>query len=294
MKLAVVGSKGQLGSDCVSIMGSHYDVVGLDLPEFDVTDEAAVDSTVRSCHPDVILNCAGLTCVDDCETNREAAWRANALGPLHLARAARTTGATLVQISTDYVFDGAKPLPQPYVESDEARPLSWYGETKLGGERAVVENADRFIVLRTARLYGRHGRNFPKRILQLALSNPGKTLRVVNDQYGSPTWSHRLVAQIHKAVDCGCRGIYHATAEGSCSWYVFARRFLDLMKVEHALAPCRTDEYPTPARRPANSILENSRLKAAGINVMKEWDVDLEEFVATSREELLKEARRRT
>lgn len=293
MKLLVVGAKGQLGRDCVSLLQAQYEITGLDLPDFDMTSETAVNSEISSLQPDIIVNCAGYTRVDDCEKYRDAAMKANALGPMLLARAAHQAGSMLVHISTDYVFDGTRPPPEPYVETDEPHPLSWYGQTKLDGEKAVAENTDRFVVLRTAWLYGRHGGNFPKKMLQLALANPAKALRVVNDQYGSPTWSHRLADQIQKTTAYGCHGIYHSTAEGYCTWYEFARRFLDLMNVDHSLVPCRSDEYPTPAKRPVNSILENARLKAAGINVMKPWDVDLEEFVATFREELLLEARGR-
>lgn len=294
MKLLVTGSRGQLGRDCVSLMASQYEVMGLDLPEFDITSESHVRSTVSRFRPDIILNCAGFTRVDDCEKERDAAVKANVLGPGLLSRAAHETGALLVHLSTDYVFDGTHPVPSPYIETDQPNPVSWYGRTKLDGENAVAENTDRFIILRTAWLYGRHGMNFPKKILRLALANPGKTLRVVNDHYGSPTWSNRLAGQIREAIARNCRGVYHATAEGHCTWYDFARKFLDLMKVDHALVPCSASEYPTPARRPANSILENSRLKNECANVMREWDADLAEFVATFREELLREAEPRT
>ncbi len=291
MKLLIAGAQGQLGRDCAALLAPQHEVIGLDLPGFDISIEQQVDNAVGSLQPDVIINCAGFTAVDDCETSRDLAWKANALGPLHFARAARRTGAILVHISTDYVFDGTHPYPVPYLENDEPHPLSWYGETKLAGEKAVAANAERFIILRTAWLYGRHGRNFPKTILRLALKHPERALRVINDQYGSPTWSHRLAAQISKAIASDCQGVYHSTAEGYCTWHAFATRFLALMKVEHVLTPCRTDEYPTAAKRPANSILENGRLKAAGVNVMREWDVDLAEFVATFGDELLKEAR---
>lgn len=291
MRLLIAGARGQLGVDCVSVLGSQSEVVGVDLPEFDITSEAQVNDTVSSLSPDVVLNCAAFTSVDNCETARDAAWKANALGPSYLANAAHSVGSLLVHVSTDYVFDGSRPHPTPYREDDEPHPLSWYGETKLAGERAVAKNAGEFIILRTAWLYGRHGRNFPKTILRLALNNPGKALRIVNDQHGSPTWSYRLAGQINKAIACGCRGIYHATSEGCCTWYEFARRFLELMGVEHELIPCSTAEYPTPARRPANSILENGRFKAAGINTMGAWDTDLAEFVAAFRDELLQEAR---
>ncbi len=266
-------------------------MLGLDLPAFDVTNERQVSDAILAFHPDTIINCSAYTAVDACETSRDKAWKANAVGPMYLARASHLSGSLLVHISTDYVFDGTRPQPAPYLETDATRPLSWYGETKLAGEKSIAENTERFVILRTSWLYGRHGQNFPKTILRLALNNPDKVLRVVNDQYGSPTWSYRLAAQIDKVIACECHGVYHATSEGYCSWHEFARCFLDLMNVEYKMVPCSTAEYPTPARRPHNSILENSRLKAAGINMMKDWKTDLAEVVAAFRDELLAEAR---
>ena len=291
MKILITGARGQLGRDCQSILSPSHEVIATDLPEFDITDSQQIRERVVAVRPDVILNCAAFTRVDDCETQRTLAAQVNADAPRQLAAAARVLGAHLVHISTDYVFDGARPAPKPYVESDATHPLSVYGTTKLEGEKAVVASGTRFAILRTAWLYGRHGGNFPKTMLRLALAQPEQTRRVIAEQFGSPTWSWRLAEQIRAVIEARAEGIFHATAEGHTTWFGFASAFLAAMQVPHQLAPCGVADYPTPARRPVNSILENSRLKAAKLNKMKPWDADLAEFVSRYRDELLEEAR---
>ncbi|MCX7007347.1 MAG: NAD(P)-dependent oxidoreductase [Kiritimatiellaeota bacterium] len=269
MKILITGARGQLGRDCQAILGAAHDLVATDLPELDASDAAQVRDIAAAMRPDVILNCAAFTRVDDCEKQRDLAFRANEEVPRLLAAAARVLGAHLVHISTDYVFDGERPIPQPYRESDVTRPLSVYGMSKLAGENVVRASGARFAILRTAWLYGRHGGNFPKTMLRLALAQPAQERKVIAEQYGSPTWSW----------------------EGHTTWFGFASAFISAMGVPHKLAPCGVADFPLPARRPVNSILENSRLKAAKLNVMKPWDADLAEFVARYRDELLEEVR---
>lgn len=291
MKILLTGARGQLGRDCQSVLAPAHEVIATDLPEFDITDSQQIRERVVLVRPDIILNCAAFTRVDDCETQRALAAQLNAEAPRQLAAAARVLGAQLVHISTDYVFDGRRPAPQPYVEGDVARPLSVYGATKLEGEKAVAASGARFAILRTAWLYGRHGANFPKTMLRLALAQPGQTRRVIAEQSGTPTWSWRLAEQIRVVIEARAEGVFHATAEGHTTWFGFASAFLTAMRVPHQLAPCGVADYSTPARRPANSILENSRLKAAHLNVMQPWAADLAEFVSRYRDELLEEAR---
>jgi dTDP-4-dehydrorhamnose reductase len=291
MKILITGARGQLGRDCQEILRADHTLIATDLPEFDVTRAAQVRQEVETHRPNVILNCAAFTRVDDCETKKELAFRANAEAPGLLAQAARNADARLVHISTDYVFDGERPPPQPYTEDDATRPLSVYGASKLAGEEAVQASGARFAILRTAWLYGRHGGNFPKTMLRLALRQPERELRVINEQFGSPTWSWRLAEQIKVVIETGAEGLFHTTAEGFTTWYDFAAAFLRAMQVPYRLAPCRIVDYPTPARRPQNSILENARLKAADRNVMRPWATDMAEFVARYRGELLEEAR---
>ena len=215
----------------------------------------------------------------------------NARGPELLALSCREHGSRLIQVSTDYVFDGSRPVPQPYLEGDSASPASMYGKSKLAGEEAVQAVLDNHLIIRTAWLYGIGNKNFLKTMLRLALSGPNRTIKVVNDQHGSLTWSWRLALQIERLLSTDLTGILHATDEGHSTWYEGARYFLDCMQVPYSMVPCTTAEYPTPAKRPANSILENSRLKDAGCNLMIDWKEDVRLFVERYRDELLAEAR---
>jgi dTDP-4-dehydrorhamnose reductase len=289
MKIMIAGDKGQLGADCVQILGKTYDVLSFDLDEADITNTSEVESLVQSFAPDIIINCAAYTQVDSCETEKDLSWKVNAEGPENLAMSLRKIGGLLIHISTDYVFDGNKRVPDPYVETDDLLPVSYYGITKCQGEKKIKQIADRYVILRTAWLYGINGNNFLKTMLKLALKNPDNQIKVVNDQFGSPTWSYRLALQIAEIIDANEQGVYHATAEGHCSWYELAKYFLNKMDVPHAVVPCSSDEYPTPAKRPKNSILENRHLKAKGINIMEHWRDDVDQFIVNFRDRLLNE-----
>ena len=291
MKILITGSNGQLGTDCQSVLDPTHDVTPLDLPEIDITNRDATRSLIQTLRPDAIINCAAYTRVDDCESNEALATRVNADGPAILAEAAATIGAKLVHISTDYVFPGDRPLPTPYTEADATGPVSAYGRSKLAGETNVLAAGEHCALLRTAWLYGRNGANFPKTMLRLALADPSRTLRVVDDQYGSPTWSYRLAEQIAALLTDFAPGIYHATDEGHCTWYTFARAFLDAMRVPYSMEPCTSAEYPTPATRPTNSILENTRFKARNIHRMRNWREDVDSYAALYRDALIKETR---
>ena len=289
MKILLAGGTGQLGSDCRKVLKDRFQLFFPVSKDLDITDGAAVDRIMKEVVPDTVLNCAAFTRVDDCETEREAAWKVNVEGPTNLAKACRRCNAKLIHISTDYVFDGLKRIPEPYVETDKTNPLSYYGLTKLEGEKAIRKITENHAILRTAWVYGIAGKNFLKTMLKLALKDPRKEIKVVNDQFGSPTWSFRLAQQLEKVMIEDGRGTYHATAEGYCTWYGLAAAFLNRMKIPHSFIPCTTGEYPTPARRPTNSILENARLKASGLHVMKTWEEDLDQFVLLYGADLLSE-----
>jgi dTDP-4-dehydrorhamnose reductase len=290
MKILLIGKEGLLGRDCLEVFQENHEVLALEYRDLDISDPALVEEVVSRCRPEAMVNCAAFTQVDLCETEQEQAVQGNITGPRNLAASATRHGALLVHISSDYVFDGHKSLPDPYLEADPPHPLSWYGRTKLEGELAVQATTERYIIVRTAWMYGRHGPNFLKKILQLALSPQIPELKVVNDQFGSPTWSYRLARQLTRLLEAGGQGLYHASAEGYCTWFELASYFLDRMGVNKPLIPCPSSEYPTPAARPKNSILENQRLKEAGLNLMRPWQEDLDEFVAAFREDLLQEA----
>jgi len=281
----IIGHKGQLGTDCLSVLPG---VSGVDLPEIDITDRGQCFEKLNALRPEIIVNCAAYTAVDACESDARC-WKVNADGPRYLAEWAAANGAFLVHVSTDYVFSGTRPLFEASVETDITGPVSEYGKSKLAGEQAVLGSGADAAILRTAWLYGVHGKNFLKTMLRLALQNPEREIRVVNDQFGSPTCSHTLARQISAVIDSRATGVFHATSEGYCSWFDLASRFLKLMNVPHRIAPCTTADYPTPARRPANSILENARLKELGLNLFDDWETELERFVRAHRDSLIAE-----
>jgi dTDP-4-dehydrorhamnose reductase len=290
----ITGAKGQLGQDCNGILRKRHEVTALARDEMDITNLSDVDRRIRQFSPDIIINCAAYTKVDRCETEKDAAWKVNVAGAKNLAGCTEKYGSRLIHVSTDYVFDGRKGVPEPYVETDETNPISYYGKTKLEGERAVKGATDRFIIVRTAWLYGIGGHNFLKTMLKLSFMRSDNTIKVVNDQFGSPTWTYRLALQIERLIETNCRGIFHATAEGCCTWYELAGYFLKKMDVPHTLIPCTTLEYPTPASRPMNSILENTNLKDKGMNIMAHWKTDIDEFVLNFRNDLIKEIEKGT
>ncbi|MBW2327305.1 MAG: dTDP-4-dehydrorhamnose reductase [Deltaproteobacteria bacterium] len=290
MKIMIAGNKGQLGSDSEIVLGTDHELLAIDLDELDITNLSDVQNVVQDFSPHVILNCAAYTLVDKCETEKELAWNVNVIGPKNLALSVGKYGGRLIHISTDYVFDGRKKIPQPYAEADAPNPINYYGITKNEGEKAVRNALHEYVIVRTSWLYGFKGHNFLKTMLKLALKNPDKEIRVVDDQYGSPTWSYRLAQQISRLVDTDGRGTFHATSEGHCTWYELAECFLEKMDVPHILVPCTSEEYPTPAARPKNSILENRHLKNKKMNIMRHWIDDLDRFVSKFRERLIGEA----
>jgi len=291
MKILICGSTGQLGSDCVCVLKKKHEVMAMNSRELDITNPVKVEEAIRRMSPSIILNCAAYTNVDACETERESAWKINVEGPKNLASIIQEKGSCLIHISTDYVFNGKKNSPDPYIEDDMTEPLSYYGRTKLKSEEVVRKATDHHVILRTAWLYGINGHNFLKTLLKLALKNPEREIKVVNDQFGSPTWSYRLALQIDKLIEAGCRGTYHATSEGYCTWYELANHFLEEMGVPHSIVPCTTEEYPTTAKRPTNSILENRQLKKKNINIMPHWQDDLDQFIFVYKERLISEAK---
>lgn len=291
MKLLVVGSKGQLGSDCCTLLAAENEITGCDIPRVDISSKESVDTYLDEIKPDVIVNCAAFTAVDGCESDLDLSWKVNAEGPKYLAQGAERIGSRLIQVSTDYVFDGNRPAPKPYFETDTPNPLSQYGKSKLAGEEAVIKYCSNHIILRTAWLYSATGNNFLKTMLKLVIQKPTRELKVVNDQYGSLSWSYTLALQIKKLLRSDLTGIAHTTSEGYSTWYEAACYFLDTMDVPYKIRPCTTAEYPTLAHRPANSILENRVLKNAKISAFTDWKADINIFVDRYREQLLTEAR---
>ncbi len=275
MKVLITGAAGQLGRALAQEL-AHRDgeAVATDLAEMNITDWDAVWGTLSAQRPQVVINAAAATRVDDLEAEKDLAFKVNALGPRNLAVACRRLGIKLVHISTDYVFDGAK--TGPYVEWDETGPQSVYGWSKWLGETMVREQCPDHFLVRTAWLYGLPGPNFITAILGRA--RQGLALKVVDDQRGTPTSALALAPQLLALAETEAFGTYHATCQGEATWYEFARLILMRAGVEAPVQPCSTAEYPRPACRPANSVLENRLLQLAGLDLMPAWEEAFHRF----------------
>ncbi len=275
MKILVTGAAGQLGQALIRELERRgWEAQSTDLADLDITRPGEVWEHLHRERPEAVVNAAAATRVDDLEADPELAFRVNSLGPRNLAVACRRLGIKLVQVSSDYVFDGAK--SGPYLEWDDPRPLSVYGMSKLLGEKLVREQWPEHFIVRTAWLYGLPGPNFVTAIL--AKGRAGQALKVVDDQRGSPTSAPALARQLLALVTTEAFGTYHATCQGEGTWYDFARLILEKAGLAAEVKPCRTGEYPRPAPRPANSVLENRMLKLEGLDLMPDWRAAFGEF----------------
>jgi dTDP-4-dehydrorhamnose reductase len=267
----VAGAGGMLGRDLLAALGrAGEQATGLARPELDITDGAAVSAALRQHRPDVVVNCAAWTRVDDAETHESAALAVNGHGAANLAGACAGTGARLVHISTDYVFAGD--ATRPYAESDATGPRTAYGRTKLAGEQAVLRQLPAAgYVLRTAWLYGAHKPNFVRTMIRYERERP--TVDVVDDQRGQPTWTADVARAVIPLVRSGApAGVYHATSSGSVSWYGFAREIFALVGADpDRVRPITTAAFPRPAPRPAYSVLGHGAWAAAGLDPLPGW-----------------------
>ena|ERR1039457_6442283 len=251
--ILIVGANGMLGQDLTALLGDR--ARGVDIADIDITSLESTERVVTALRPSVVVNCAAYTDVDGCEANRDLAMKVNGEGVGHLALVTRGIGAKLVQISTDYVFNGSKGVP--YVETDSVQPLSIYGVSKLLGERNAVINSDHLIV-RTQWLYGLHGKNFVETMLRLA--GEKDHVNVVNDQIGSPTWTVDLAKAIVVLIEKGCRGVYHAANAEFCSWNDFARAIFEESGLSVDVQGMTTADLNRPAQRPLYSTLDCGKL----------------------------------
>lgn len=267
MRYLIVGAGGMLGTDLQRVLADR-DVTALTRTDLDVTDASAVTAAVAG--HDVVVNAAAYTRVDDAESHESDAYAVNATGAVNLATAAASAGARFVQVSTDYVFDGAG--TSPYPETGPLAPLGAYGRTKAEGERlALAAHPDGTFVVRTAWLYGQHGGNFARTMLALAQSRP--TVSVVDDQLGQPTWTLDLAHQIVALLDSSAPpGIYHGTNAGSASWFEFARAVYELSGLDpERVLPTTSADFVRPAPRPSYSVLGHDAWAAAGLTPMRPW-----------------------
>jgi len=266
----VVGSAGMLGQDLVALLAARgHEVVGIDRDEIDITDPSSTAGCADGF--DVVANVAAYTAVDRAESDEATAFAVNAVGAANLARAAHAAGARIVQISTDYVFDGL--CDEPYPEDAPIAPRSAYGRTKAAGEWAVRAEAPDHLVVRTAWLYGAHGPCFPRTIVRAAAEKG--TVAVIADQVGQPTWTVDLAGLVERLVAAGApSGTYHGTSSGRASWFDFAQAAVAAAGMDPALVrPTTSADYVRPAARPAFSVLGHGALEAVGVTPLGPWDV---------------------
>jgi len=282
MKIAVIGANGQLGSDLVAAFSANGDAVcELTHAGIEISDLPSVSHALEEIQPQMIVNTAAMHHVENCEGEPEKAFHVNALGPRNLAIVARDLDAALMHVSTDYVFDGSK--GSPYIEQDNPQPLSAYGITKLAGEHFVRATTSRHFVIRTSGLYGKSpcrakgGLNFIELMLKLAKERG--EVSVVDDEVVTPTSTAELARQMVRLSRSDCYGLYHATAEGSCSWHEFAREIFAVTDTPVRLKVAAPGAFPAKVARPKYSVLENRALKSRGLNSFRSWQDALHEYL---------------
>lgn len=259
IKTLIIGADGMLGFDLCKVFP---DAVKLTHKDIDITDREQVLESIRKINPNLVINAAAYTDVDGCEDKQELALQVNGYGPGYIAEACNEIDATLVHFSTDYVFDGSK---NEYLESDTPDPINVYGHSKLLGEQKIAENLDDYRIIRISWLFGTHGKNFVETMLRL--SGEMAQVRVVNDQFGKPTYTVDLANKITEIAELEA-GIYHVTNEGICSWYEFASAVIG------NTIPCTSEEFPRKARRPKYSVLVNTKTK-----LMRHWEEALKDYL---------------
>ncbi|GAA1416567.1 dTDP-4-dehydrorhamnose reductase [Streptomyces thermospinosisporus] len=288
MSWLVTGAGGMLGRDVVEELTRRGEkVTGLDRRMLDITSAEAIDRALAEHRPALVVNCAAYTAVDDAESDEETATRINTDGPRLLARACARHGARLVHVSTDYVFSG-EARTTPYQEDHPPAPRTAYGRSKLGGERAVLEELPgASAVVRTAWLYGVHGHNFVRTMIGLESRRP--TVDVVDDQRGQPTWSADVaarVADLGPRIGDGAHGVFHATNSGEATWYDLAQEVFRLLGADPSrVRPTTTDAFPRPAPRPAYSALAHGRWQEIGLPAPRDWRAALHEAMPRIRKE---------
>jgi len=274
MKILVTGSKGQLGKELLKLY-SDQNITGVDIDEMDITNAEQTVNLIRELNPDIVIHAAAMTDVDGCEKNEGAAYKVNTLGTRNVALACQKANSEMLYVSTDFVFAGDK--DENYNEFDIPSPLSVYGKSKLEGEKLVKELLNKFYIVRTAWLYG-DGHNFVKTMLSLAENND--SLSIVSDQQGTPTYAKDLAIAISKIIDSGLYGTYHASNNGSCSWYDFAKKIFEIKDIDIEVNPTTAEEFGSPAERPAYSVMENFALECQDIYKMRDWGEALKEYLS--------------
>jgi len=276
LKVLVTGAKGMLGTDMVDVLSGEHRVIGVDIGEVDITDARATETLIFEAEPQIVVHTAAYTDVDGCESNIRHAYRVNAIGTRNIALACRKVGAAMLYVSTDFVFDGVK--REPYLERDRPNPLNVYGFSKYAGEQFVASLLAEHYIIRTAWLYGENGKNFVTTMMRLA-DEQGK-LKVVDDQFGSPTYTVDVALAVARLIATGKYGIYHMVNTGQVSWCGFARKVLELSGRHRVpVKPISSEQLSRPAIRPAYSVLQNSALELTIGVTIRLWETALEDFI---------------
>ena len=280
MKVLVTGTKGQLGYDVVNELEKRgHTAVAVDIEEMDITDAVSVERVITEAEVEAVIHCAAYTAVDAAEDNVEICRRVNAEGTENIAKVCKKLDLKMIYISTDYVFDGEG--ERPWEPDDERHPLNVYGQTKYEGELAVEKYLEKYFIVRIAWVFGVNGKNFIKTMLKL--SETHEEVNVVDDQVGSPTYTYDLAVLLVDMVESDKYGRYHATNEGLCTWYEFAKEIFRQAGVEVKVNPVTSDMFPAKAKRPKNSRMSKEKLDANGFHRLPTWQDALERYLSEIR-----------
>lgn len=277
MKVLVTGVKGQLGYDVVNeLKKNNLEAVGVDIEEMDITDKEAVDKVITEANVDAVIHCAAYTAVDAAEDNMELCRKVNADGTRNIAEVCKKLDIKMMYISTDYVFDGEG--ERPWEPDDEREPLNAYGVSKYEGELAIEDNLSKYFIVRIAWVFGVNGKNFIKTMLNLGKTHD--TITVVSDQIGSPTYTYDLAVLLVQMIQSDKYGIYHATNEGLCSWYEFAKEIFKQAGMDNVnVIPVSSEEYKAKAKRPHNSRMNKDKLEKNGFDRLPTWQDALKRYL---------------
>lgn len=281
MKILITGAKGMLAKAVINQFKDNNELILTDVSELDITDEKSTNEFITKVKPKYIINCAAYTAVDKAEEDVELAEKVNSIGPKNLAVAARKNEATLIHISTDYVFNGELDISKSYIENDEIAPVTVYGKTKAEGEKNIIENCDKYYILRTAWLYG-DGNNFVRTMIKLGKEK--NEVNVVNDQHGSPTYTVDLASIINQVIEKKLPyGIYHSTNLGFTTWYDFTKKTYEIANINCKVNPVTSEEFIRPAKRPKNSKMSKEKLLTNNV-IIPEYEDALKRYIIAEKD----------
>lgn len=281
MKILITGAKGMLAKAVINQFKDNNELILTDVSELDITDEKSTNEFITKVKPKYIINCAAYTAVDKAEEEVELAEKVNSIGPKNLAIAAKKNEATLIHISTDYVFNGELDISKSYIENDEIAPVTVYGKTKAEGEKNIIKNCDKYYILRTAWLYG-DGNNFVRTMIKLGKEK--NEVNVVNDQHGSPTYTVDLASIINQVIEKKLPyGIYHSTNLGFTTWYDFTKKIYEIANINCKVNPVTSEEFIRPAKRPKNSKMSKEKLLTNNV-IIPEYEDALKRYIIAEKD----------